>query len=63
MSATGEAKTRSRLCERGEAQDRRSRPRARVVADTSTSLYALQSNEATGVARLCGGRRYKVCIR
>jgi hypothetical protein len=52
MSASGEAKTCSRLRERGAAQDRRSRPRARAVADTRLRLYALRLNEAADDARL-----------
>jgi hypothetical protein len=60
MSAAGEAETRSRVRERGVAQDRRSRPRARVVADALAFRYTMQCKEATGVARLPGARRSDV---
>ena len=56
MSAPGEAKTRSRVRERGVGQDRRSRPRARAVADTRAFRYTIRLKEAAGGARFRGGR-------
>jgi len=56
MSAPGEAKTRSRVRERGVAQDRRSRPRARATADTGAFRYTMPFKEGAGDARFCGGR-------
>ena len=56
MSEAGEAKTRSHPRERGEAKDRRSRPRVRVAADTVTHNRALNCEEAADASRLPGGR-------
>jgi hypothetical protein len=52
MSESGEAETRSQPRERGEAQDRRSRPRARVMADTRRQQQTFVVNEAIGDSRL-----------
>ena len=56
MSEPREAKTRSRLCERGGAKDRRSRPRAQAVADTQEMDFWVSVIEATDGLRLRGGR-------
>jgi hypothetical protein len=56
MSEPREAKTRSRLCERGGAKDRRSRPRVRAVADTQEMDFWALVIEAADGSRLRGGR-------
>jgi hypothetical protein len=59
MSESGEAETRSQPRERGEAQDRRSRPRARVMADTRRQQQTFVVNVAIGDSRLRRGRHRK----
>ena len=52
MSESGEAKIRSRPRERGEAQDRRSRPRARAMDDARALRQPLIADEAIVDSRL-----------
>jgi hypothetical protein len=62
MSAAGEGKTGGRPSERGEAQDRRSRPQAKAAADTATLIHALSAQEAVRRRAIAGGRLPRVCI-